>query len=340
MPTDEIHCCVDGQSRSDRLSGGAKHHRGPPLLCDELLFGVIGLVQQRDPQILTRRSGAVSLDDGLERLTGHDWPVQQQLVLTMDPAACLGKHGFGDELEHRRELGTVCLCGDGGRREGSTVEIARIGVEGCRAERCRTFRVDLQVVRPRSVPGIQHVCILQVVAETAPPGRIGVFWPAGQPPVSVAPDQHVHRHLRKRLPRVRTGWQWFTVRTECHASDVRHHHLVAQPDYVTDLVAELGLLACTLLEADVDRVKTVVPVDERSIRAAPCDVGCELEVQDVGVPLIMASLKTGPESFHCSSGIRTCDPHSRTGGQEDRPLSPGRRHAGRPDGRRRIRLRD
>ena len=52
-----------------------------------------------------------------------------------------------------------------------------------------------------------------------------------------------------------------------------HDHLIAQPEDVTDLVAELGLLPGSLLEADVDRVKTVVPVDQRAVRAAPDDVG-------------------------------------------------------------------
>ena len=87
MLTAEIRRAVVGQSRPDRLGGRAEHHGGPPLLGNELLCGVIGLVQQRDPQVLTRRPGAVCLDDGLERLTGHDWPVQQQLVLAMDTAA-------------------------------------------------------------------------------------------------------------------------------------------------------------------------------------------------------------------------------------------------------------
>jgi hypothetical protein len=43
-------------------------------------------------------------------------------------------------------------------------------------------------------------------------------------------------------------------------------------------------------------------------------------VQDVSVTLIMAGLKTSPESLRRSGGLRTRDPHIRTRGHEDRPL--------------------
>jgi hypothetical protein len=120
-----------------------------------------------------------------------------------------------------------------------------------------------------------------------------------QPPLSIASDQDALRHLGKRLLRVGTGWHWFAARIKSEASDVSDDHLVAQTENVADPAATPGLFASTLFEADEadgDRVSSVVPV------------------------LIMAGLQTGPESFSCSRGIRSCDPRNLTRGHEMRPV--------------------
>jgi hypothetical protein len=76
-PTMDIGHPAVRQIRSGRVSGGTEHDRGPPLLRDESLSRVIGLMKQRDPKVLTRRSGAVCLDNRVEQFIGHDRPVEQ-----------------------------------------------------------------------------------------------------------------------------------------------------------------------------------------------------------------------------------------------------------------------
>src|SRR3954447_4224988 len=76
---------------------------------------------------------------------------------------------------------------------------------------------------------------------------------------------------------------------------------------MSDLIVKRWLAVRVALEANMDGVKLVVAVDQRPVRTTPDDIGRELLVQDVGVTLIMASLKPCGKSFDRCFSVRADD---------------------------------
>jgi hypothetical protein len=72
---------------------------------------------------------------------------------------------------------------------------------------------------------------------------------------------------------------------------------------VTNPIAEFHSRFGLLLKADVDGMELIVAIHQSAVGAAPDDISSELEVQHLGVALIMTSLETGGKLLHDKPGL-------------------------------------
>jgi hypothetical protein len=72
---------------------------------------------------------------------------------------------------------------------------------------------------------------------------------------------------------------------------MRNNHVFADRLDVADFIPDVRLRSLSLLEPDVNRMKVLVPLDQRTEGASPHNVSCELTIQHVGIPLIVPGLQ-------------------------------------------------
>jgi hypothetical protein len=74
---------------------------------------------------------------------------------------------------------------------------------------------------------------------------------------------------------------------------MRNDHVFADRLDVADFITDVRQRALSLLESDVNRMKVLIALDQRTIGASPYNVSCELTIQYVGISLIVSGLQTG-----------------------------------------------
>ena len=85
------------------------------------------------------------------------------------------------------------------------------------------------------------------------------------------------------------------VGSQYEPRNMRNDHVVADCLDVADFIPDVSLRPLSLLEPDVNRMKVLVPLDERTKGASPHNVSCELTIQHVGISLIVSGMQTGRE---------------------------------------------